>query len=517
MIEATMCMNCGESMSREVIYNDIQLEVASHDVQGYERITELLDIYFTDEELDVNLCCIGSKKFKGFRIGRLPQAILVTVLRYKMNKFGRAVKISTPILLENVVNFGKYTQPQMYRLKGVILHHGTTPRSGHDTAVLADGAMKVEINDSSFTIYEGNRIMTNSYIALYEQIPSTEDISCLVLSDATRYLCESESFRKQMDSESEVDGISVRKVKILRLLSEGHDDSKYVTELLRQGIKTLAKKPISSSMKEQMNYILTYCFGQNPSGFKERFGITSIQVLKCPTCDFNDFTEVHDVVIDSSDITNWNNSVESQKSCILCRMNLQTNRKIVTYIGYTLLCLIETKESPNENWNVLALMKSGHFPKQGDFSSCGAMICLYSKMLVSGATVMETGAVDKDVRMFLLNEVIQTLYKNSEDSFGLQTVIYARDMDDIVHDIVTNTENNRRHNRFMENPEKMDLESTTCFGSTFLSQTELQMIQEHLLWRYFVRKKNLLPCLHVILEFAHLLMLRFSTANYVTI
>ncbi|CAC5392236.1 unnamed protein product [Mytilus coruscus] len=98
--------------------------------------------------------------------------------------------------------------------------------------------------------------------------------------------------------------------------------------------------------------------------------------------------------------------------------------------------------------------------------------------------------VDKDVRMFLLNEVIQTLYKNSEDSFGLQTVNYARDMDDIVHDIVTNTENNERHNRFMENPERMDLESTTCFGSTFLSQTELQMIRGHLLWRYSVRKKS---------------------------
>ncbi|VDH92992.1 Hypothetical predicted protein [Mytilus galloprovincialis] len=333
MIEATMCMNCGDSMSREVIYNDIQLEVASHDVQGYERLTELLDIYFTDEELDVNLCCIGSKKFKGFRIGRLPQEILVTVLRYKMNTLGRALKISTPILMENVVNFGKYTQPQsdvLYRLKGVILHHGSTPRSGHYTTVLVDGAKKVELNDSSFTIYEGNKIMTNSYIALYEQINSTEDISCSVLSDATRYLCELESFRIQMDCESEVDGISVRKVKILRSLSEGHDDSKYVTELLRQGVKTLAKKPISSSMKDQMNYILTYCFGQNPSGFKERFGLTSIQVLKCPTCDFNDFTEVHDVVIDSSDITHWNNSVESQKLCVLCRGNLQTDRKIVT-------------------------------------------------------------------------------------------------------------------------------------------------------------------------------------------
>ncbi|CAG2246614.1 USP44_49 [Mytilus edulis] len=161
-----------------------------------------------------------------------------------MNTLGRALKISTPILMENVVNFGKYTQPQsdvLYRLKGVILHHGSTPRSGHYTTVLVDGAKKVELNDSSFTIYEGNKIMTNSYIALYEQINSTEDISCSVLSDATRYLCELESFRIQMECESEVDGISVRKVKILRSLSEGHDDSKYVTELLRQGVKTLAK------------------------------------------------------------------------------------------------------------------------------------------------------------------------------------------------------------------------------------------------------------------------------------
>lgn len=49
MIETTMCMNCGDSMSREVIYNDIQLEVASHDVQGYERLTVCVLFINTNE------------------------------------------------------------------------------------------------------------------------------------------------------------------------------------------------------------------------------------------------------------------------------------------------------------------------------------------------------------------------------------------------------------------------------------------------------------------------------------
>lgn len=52
-----------------------------------------------------------------------------------------------------------------------------------------------------------------------------------------------------------------------------------------------------------------------------------------------------------------------------------------------------------------------------------------------------------------------------------------------------NTKNNERHNRFLENPEKVDIESTTCFGSTFLSREELHMIQDHLLWRCYVQEK----------------------------
>lgn len=36
-------------MNREVIYNDIQLEVASHDVQGYERLTVCVLFINTNE------------------------------------------------------------------------------------------------------------------------------------------------------------------------------------------------------------------------------------------------------------------------------------------------------------------------------------------------------------------------------------------------------------------------------------------------------------------------------------
>lgn len=98
--------------------------------------------------------------------------------------------------------------------------------------------------------------------------------------------------------------------------------------------KFLAKQSISLSMKEQM----TYCFRQNPSGFKERIGLTSIQVFLTSNMRLQWFYRstwccyMYHLTWQTGTIY-WN---ESQKSRVLCRVILQTNSKIVTYIGHTL-------------------------------------------------------------------------------------------------------------------------------------------------------------------------------------
>lgn len=99
----------------------------------------------------------------------------------------------------------------LYRLTGVVIHHGTSPRNGHYTFVKTDGGTQIQINDCSFKVYDGAHLRTDSYLLQYEQIPDDQDICNPYLPDVIIAILECEGWAKFQDTTKFSIGLSIRK------------------------------------------------------------------------------------------------------------------------------------------------------------------------------------------------------------------------------------------------------------------------------------------------------------------
>ena len=45
----------------------------------------------------------------------------------------------------------------VYRLTGVVMHHGTSPLSGHYTFINEDSGIPLQIDDDTFRIFDGQK------------------------------------------------------------------------------------------------------------------------------------------------------------------------------------------------------------------------------------------------------------------------------------------------------------------------------------------------------------------------
>jgi hypothetical protein len=125
----------------------------------------------------------------------------------------------------------------------------------------------------------------------------------------------------------------------------------------------------------------------------------------------------------------------------------------------------------------------GEFPSQTDLSSCGAMVCLYAKLITERTHLKESHVIPLQIRQYILSEVIKTYQKQTEDNlqFGLRNIIFTKDMDEIIHTIVTGRRLcNEPHNSFLKNPMRMKRKDLIGFGDNYLTQDKFYSIQLYL-------------------------------------
>ena len=128
-------------------------------------------------------------------------------------------------------------------------------------------------------------------------------------------------------------------------------------------------------------------------------------------------------------------------------------------------------------------METGEFPSQTDLSSCGAMVCLYAKLITERTHLKESHVIPLQIRQYILSEVIKTYQKQTEDNlqFGLRNIIFTKDMDEIIHTIVTGRRLcNEPHNSFLKNPMRMKRKDLIGFGDNYLTQDKFYSIQLYL-------------------------------------
>lgn len=150
--------------------------------------------------------------------------------------------------------------------------------------------------------------------------------------------------------------------------------------------------------------------------------------------------------------------------------------------------LLESFSQLQTIWTVENVMETGEFPSQTDFSSCGAIVCLYAKLIQEKTHLKESHVTPLQIRQYILNEIIKTYQKQTEDNlqFGLQNIIFTKDLDEIIHAIVTGKRLcNEPHSSFLKNPKRMKSKDLIGFGDNYLTQDEFYSIQLYLQDTYF--------------------------------
>jgi hypothetical protein len=126
------------------------------------------------------------------------------------------------------------------------------------------------------------------------------------------------------------------------------------------------------------------------------------------------------------------------------------------------------------NWRILLLER---------LSSCGAMVCLYAKLIKERTHVKESHVIPLQIRQCIPNEVIKTYQKQTEDNiqFGLKCIILTKDMDENIYTIVTGRRLcNELHNSFLKNPTRMKRKDLIGFGGNYLTEDEFYPSQLYL-------------------------------------
>ncbi|CAC5371524.1 unnamed protein product [Mytilus coruscus] len=155
--------------------------------------------------------------------------------------------------------------------------------------------------------------------------------------------------------------------------------------------------------------------------------------------------------------------------------------------------LFETFNSIEQVWKIDDLMATGKFPLQKSGDSCGAVVCIYGKMIEQNA-VLPKGKTDKHIRQYVFHEVIEAYRTEALNNtkFGLQNVMFTPDIDTIVQTIVKGEQTfNTEHHWFLKSPNALYRDKMCNFGGEYVSQDDYFEIAGFLLDKYFWCKKGL--------------------------
>ena len=99
--------------------------------------------------------------------------MILSLQRYKVNKWDNIEKDRTNIYPDNLVNFKKYTTREdelIYKLEGVVMHKGPQPTSGHYTALRKASDSFILIDDEHVQKYQDNTLNKDGYLLIYSSL-----------------------------------------------------------------------------------------------------------------------------------------------------------------------------------------------------------------------------------------------------------------------------------------------------------------------------------------------------------
>lgn len=299
-----------------------------------------MDEFFKEEDLkdysDDDPCCSEQVIKKTLCLEHSPDDLILHICRFEYAN-NRMIKIRTPVQIDPVINVKKYSQSEqdiLYRLHGIVIHHGNSPRTGHYTYINTAGPSPVLIDDTKIRKHDGSNERTDCYLLRYEKISIDTKydeflavLACHIFSQGLRigmerYLPSSMmSIRKQRISElvESTEMVKIEDVKLHRL-----------SKLLQDGIDS--KEMAMSTPKDMIDNIINYLFGENNDMTRRTIGISFLQLLKCLDCNFRDVVQRFEITYQP-----LSRSTAEKMQCPRCFGYTVVVQDIVTKLGHSVV------------------------------------------------------------------------------------------------------------------------------------------------------------------------------------
>lgn len=288
-------------------------------------------------------CCEESEIWRSFRLLHCPPDLIITLVRY-MYKSNRVEKVRTPIIVDPLINLSRYidsNDDKVYRLKGIVIHHGNSPALGHYTYLNTEGPSQIIINDNILDISHDNAYASDSYILRYEEIPMC-DFYPVMLHQIIVCLLSSQGLLIAIEKYLNSELLSVRKRKTIDLLkSIKFTDtcvfhSQQALTILSEGIHTLGHSTAygTETASLLLPKVLEYILGENEIFLSNSFGISYLQSSKCSTCGKQEAQIIHTVLFEKEILSKWN---APSTQCPSCNASTYSKVTVITKLGHTII------------------------------------------------------------------------------------------------------------------------------------------------------------------------------------
>jgi hypothetical protein len=231
----------------------------------------------------------------------------------------------------------------VYRLTGVVVHHGTSPLSGHYTFIKEDFGIPIQIDDDTFRISNGKHMLTDSYLLQYERIPEDKDICHRYLPDILISVLECEGWAELQTGIQLAAGLSVRKHKLLELMQQLQISDKSLNhswktyKLLQEAIGHIGLFTGNTGCENLTKSILNYFCSHCPSILERSFGFSLIKHCHCTLCDTEDTYHEHELVSDIIKPVNCFVKSKAKSECKRCRKQSVIVEESVISCGKTII------------------------------------------------------------------------------------------------------------------------------------------------------------------------------------
>ena len=193
-------------------------------------LDDLVARHYQDEEVQ-DACTKCGHALKISRVVQnKPDVIVVQLKRYISGVQCKRTDLVTPSTELDMAATMSTANRSKYLLNAVITHKGALVNSGHYTTTLIHDDVRVEIDDMTVSITEGNYIDTEGYIFLYENVDSRSEIvkkwfpltmllAGMVNCDLQDQLMLTQALLHLRNSLGERDASLIRSAELLKVLS----------------------------------------------------------------------------------------------------------------------------------------------------------------------------------------------------------------------------------------------------------------------------------------------------------